>query len=95
MMKYVAALLVTPDCRGARQLMDAEQTAWKWLVSAQEEQENSQPSTFVQPPCEMAGVSSDRSGYARNKTWLTAVQRGRHVKQVSALKQDKCRWKQG
>lgn len=37
MMEYVPALLVTPDCRGAGQLVEAEQTAWKWLFSAQEE----------------------------------------------------------
>jgi len=36
-MKYVAALLVTPDCRGARQLMDTEQTACERFISAQEE----------------------------------------------------------
>lgn len=50
-------------------------------------------STFVQSPCEMAGVSTGR--YPRNKTWLMAVQCGRHVKQVSVLKQEECRWEQG
>lgn len=68
-----------------RQLMD-----WKWFISAQEESENPQPSTFVQTPCEMAGASFGLSSYLRNKTWLVSAQCGRHAMRVSVLKQDKC-----
>lgn len=63
---------------------------WKWFISAQEESENPQPSTFVQTPCEMAGASFGLSSYLRNKTWLVSAQCGRRAMRVSVLKQDKC-----